>query len=786
MENDQISVRNSILKKYDYLVEIMRDISTLNDTKFLLDTLVITKDEKIWTHSLILGAISPFLKALLSTVDDYEEHYVLHLPDVSGSEVSILLQLLYSGCADIYTSELDNIKSLTGMLKMISIPVTMSKQKWMTRKTFDSTSSKEPTHLSDTFPSTSNKDLSSKEGRNEQMVVEEIKSNSEPQVAQRFEKASSSINVYTKPNNLSSNDIQLIRPPANTSELDRYNIINDFAVKHLKTLFDDAPMTIDRFSASFEDYSTKSKQDLSSAAAYADHVTFEESSSHVDDIFATDDMKDDDRDAVKEIQVFVSGDNEVTALEVLRDEEEGEGEEEVNENGNEPSDNDVVEDMVKNFNDGSVEKTIIEDSSNLDFDVHQISSLNPDAPFVISSVDDGDGVIGLISVTEAFENSHKSDFNDISNTTVEGTETKTLIRKCPICQKSVLGLHAFGRHMKSGHPKLFGPYTCPWPNCGRTQEDGAKLLCHITQQHSKSSGTGEEIKKEREIKCNICNIFLSSKEFLRQHSIRFHGIKEDDLALPAERQVFLCSPSTGARCTQKFRTCRSYVNHMKNVHKEKPWLCDECGKRFGVKQNYEQHSLLHGEKRSFVCDLCNKSYATPRLLYTHRSLHRGRRFPCHLCSFVGRSSSNLRGHKINVHGERKLACKVCNRKFALASNLQDHMRIHTGETPFSCELCDMSYKRKHHLTCHIRSKAHMDMIVNCSKLGIKIPPELDPDQPAKKCKSIVAVDDGILSNETNFETHIAEMEADQQVLIFEPCEELEPYIIQETEEVVVM
>ena len=70
-------------------------------------------------------------------------------------------------------------------------------------------------------------------------------------------------------------------------------------------------------------------------------------------------------------------------------------------------------------------------------------------------------MIGLISVTEAFENTQKPDFNDVSNPVVQGTETETLIRKCPLCLKSVLGLHALGRHMKTAHPKLFGPYECP-------------------------------------------------------------------------------------------------------------------------------------------------------------------------------------------------------------------------------------------------------------------------------------------------------------------------------------
>ena len=51
------------------------------------------------------------------------------------------------------------------------------------------------------------------------------------------------------------------------------------------------------------------------------------------------------------------------------------------------------------------------------------------------------------------------------------------------------------------------------------------------------------------------------------------------------------------------------------------------------------------------------------------------------------------------------------------------------------------------------------------------------------------VEETVLAAGPNFETLIAEMDDDdesERVLIFQPCQDIEPYIIEESEEVVVV
>merc|ERR1719319_1719358 len=98
----------------------------------------------------------------------------------------------------------------------------------------------------------------------------------------------------------------------------------------------------------------------------------------------------------------------------------------------------------------------------------------------VVQTEDADGLDSLISVAEAFERSQQPDFNDIASPIVDGTDTdKQLVRNCLLCNKSMLGRNALGRHMKNVHPKVFGPYRCPVPDCPKLLDSGAKLMTHM-------------------------------------------------------------------------------------------------------------------------------------------------------------------------------------------------------------------------------------------------------------------------------------------------------------------
>ena len=91
--------------------------------------------------------------------------------------------------------------------------------------------------------------------------------------------------------------------------------------------------------------------------------------------------------------------------------------------------------------------------------------------------EEGEGLDSLISVAEAFERSQQPDFNDIASPVVDGTDTERhLVRNCVICGKALLGRNALGRHLKNVHPKVFGPYRCSHPGCGKLVESGTKMV----------------------------------------------------------------------------------------------------------------------------------------------------------------------------------------------------------------------------------------------------------------------------------------------------------------------
>jgi len=255
--------------------------------------------------------------------------------------------------------------------------------------------------------------------------------------------------------------------------------------------------------------------------------------------------------------------------------------------------------------------------------------------------EEGEGLDRLISLADAFEKSQQPDFNDIASPVVDGTDTeRLLVKTCVLCGKALLGRNALGRHMKNAHPPV--------------------LAAHCTKLHA--------------------------------------GEKSSSY-----KPTFLCS-ADDTSCKEVFTAARHFMNHMKTVHKLKPWKCEFCEKRFQDKQNYQNHALVHEDRRNFTCDICSKVFNNPRQLYSHRSLHLGRRFLCQQCGFKARSSSNLRGHVKAKHEAKAMECKTCFKKFSSNHNLKNHERVHTGETPFKCELCDVSFKRSHHLYSHIESK----------------------------------------------------------------------------------
>lgn len=381
-----------------------------------------------------------------------------------------------------------------------------------------------------------------------------------------------------------------------------------------------------------------------------------------------------------------------------------------------------------------------------------VQTRDGDGDMAVVQTEDADGLDSLISVAEAFERSQQPDFNDIASPIVDGTDTdKQLVRNCLLCNKSMLGRNALGRHMKNVHPKVFGPYRCPVPECPKLLDSGAKLMTHM---YSHTGGKSKALATDcPRYQCSQCDVIYTTTSRLNEHLRKKHNITEG-----YQEQKFACNAGD-AECSLMFPTARKFIQHMKNAHKLKPWLCDHCNKRFQERQNYQYHLMSHEGRKNFACDICNKSFANPRQLYCHRALHLGKRFLCQDCGYRARSSANLRGHIKAKHEGKAYTCGLCTKKFSSANNLKNHVRIHTGETPYECELCGVKFKRMHHLHSHIESKIHIDIMEKCRRKGYSIPERLDP---LRRARGRPIVEDGpvTLVAADEFETHITEIDGD--------------------------
>ena len=357
----------------------------------------------------------------------------------------------------------------------------------------------------------------------------------------------------------------------------------------------------------------------------------------------------------------------------------------------------------------------------------------------VLQADDGEGLDNLISVAEAFERSQQPDFNDIASHVVDNTDTeKHLVRNCVICSKSLLGRNALSRHMRNVHPKVFGPYKCSFNNCGKMIDSGTKMMTHVYSHMGLKSRGSKPVNKSEE-----------NKEPTTTEADKLSD--KDEIS---KKKPFLCN--SGTDCVKEFEFAKDLVNHMNNVHKMKPWLCEICNKRFAVRQNYTCHMMSsHGDKKNYACDICNKSFSNQRLLYSHRALHLGKRYLCQECGFRARSSANLRGHVKTRHEAKQHSCQVCSRKFSSGSNLKNHMRVHTGESPYNCDLCGVKFKRVHHLHSHIESKSHSEMIEQCSRKGVQVPKHLDP---LRRNRGRHKVEDGpVTLSKSSHPVHITEV-----------------------------
>lgn len=159
-------------------------------------------------------------------------------------------------------------------------------------------------------------------------------------------------------------------------------------------------------------------------------------------------------------------------------------------------------------------------------------------------------------------------------------------------------------------------------------------------------------------------------------------------------------------CNRIFNNLRLFRIH-KRMHypQSKAWSCTICNKKYSSKNLLEEHMNTHTGFRPYICKTCGKDFASKYTFKAHEKTHeiRPRPFQCGQCSKTFLSQQNLAQHERTHLGIKDFSCSVCGKLFGSAHNLEVHSIVHTGYKPFSCNLCGKHFARKAEIKDHERT-----------------------------------------------------------------------------------
>lgn len=139
--------------------------------------------------------------------------------------------------------------------------------------------------------------------------------------------------------------------------------------------------------------------------------------------------------------------------------------------------------------------------------------------------------------------------SEMNQTEILSKEQRNELVPCQICSKTMARCR-IDRHIKTVHSQVF--YRCPRENCQKLFNNMTKLIGHVkTQCNSQEKLIQEPTRKSsKEVRCEICNITVSSISNLKRHQARHFN----------DRQ-YSCD-----FCSEKFFTKQTKISHVVKVH----------------------------------------------------------------------------------------------------------------------------------------------------------------------------------------------------------------------------
>lgn len=218
----------------------------------------------------------------------------------------------------------------------------------------------------------------------------------------------------------------------------------------------------------------------------------------------------------------------------------------------------------------------------------------------------------------------------------------------PGCGKSYKRMTHLARHLTSHSEQR--PHVCDFPKCGKSFVSKQKVTKHQ--------------KSHTALKCELCGKSFRKKDQLERHR-KAHAKSSD------ARDV------APLRCPDCGRVVRDQATLWKHTLRCRAHKCEDCGEEFKKFSDYSSHRKFFHPK-SHVCGECGKAYRRERYLAEHlRNVHGEHLYFCQEpgCGQEFACSSALRVHARVVHqGLRPFSCRICGDSFAYKNVLKKHIK----------------------------------------------------------------------------------------------------------------
>ncbi|XP_034558945.1 zinc finger protein 91-like isoform X2 [Notolabrus celidotus] len=281
---------------------------------------------------------------------------------------------------------------------------------------------------------------------------------------------------------------------------------------------------------------------------------------------------------------------------------------------------------------------------------------------------------------------------------VGGSQHKSRLFKCSMCEKDFSKIELLKRHYSESHD-VRGPYPCTM--CKRAfltlyelvrhQQNKLLFLCPTCKKGFSNIG---ELKRHERIHTASASITPCTCETCgRSFKFRVNLIRH-------QRRHRERPPSVCSYCGKQFSSKDGLKAHM--VRHTEGYPCPVCGKKFYQKAYLTYHLNRHTGQEKYLCDICGKGWPTVSLLKVHMVKHtEGQPFQCDDCGLTYKRKSGLLAHHRDKHlGLRPFVCEICSKAFRINSQLKKHMTVHTGERPFSCPICGKKFTKSFNLKKH--------------------------------------------------------------------------------------